>query len=86
MLSFSCFVLFSFQFCLFVWFDSLHPSPQIFSYVGTGLPGLNQYQARINLSCSKTQHSDAGEARTSNLSVSSQALYYWATALPPIST
>ena len=30
----------------FVWFDSLHPSQQYFSYVGTGLPGLNQYCAR----------------------------------------
>ena len=29
--------------CLFVLFDSLHPSQQFFSYVGTGLPGLNQY-------------------------------------------
>ena len=29
--------------CWFVWFDSLHPSQQFFSYVGMGLPGLNQY-------------------------------------------
>ena len=28
------------------------------------------------------QRSDAGEAQTSGLSVSSQALYHWATALP----
>ena len=28
---------------LFVCFDSLLPSQQFFSYVGTGLPGLNQY-------------------------------------------
>ena len=28
------------------------------------------------------QRSDAGEARTRGLSVSSQALYHWATALP----
>ena len=28
------------------------------------------------------QRSDAGEARTRDLLVSSQALYYWATALP----
>ena len=28
------------------------------------------------------QRSDAGEARTRNPSVSSQALYHWATALP----
>ena len=27
---------------LFVCFDSLHPSQQFFSYVGTGFPGLNQ--------------------------------------------
>ena len=36
------------------------------------------------MSCSRTQHSDAGEARTRGPSVSSQALYHWATALPPI--
>ena len=47
-----------------------------------GLPGLNQYQARINVSCSRTQRSDAGEALTLSPSVSSQALYDWATALP----
>ena len=28
------------------------------------------------------QRSDIGEARTRDLSVSSQALYHWATALP----
>ena len=28
------------------------------------------------------QHSDAGEAQTRGLLVSSQALYHWATALP----
>ena len=27
----------------FVWFDSLRPSQQFFSYVRMGLPGLNQY-------------------------------------------
>ena len=31
---------------------------------------------------SRTQHSDAGEARSQGPSVSSQALYHWATALP----
>ena len=30
-------------FCLFVWFDSLRHSQQFFSYVGTGLSGLDQY-------------------------------------------
>ena len=48
---------------------------------GTGLPGLNQYLARINVSCSRTQGSDDGEARTRRPSVSSQALYHWATVL-----
>ena len=28
---------------LFVWFDSLRISQQLFSYAGMGLPGLNQY-------------------------------------------
>ena len=67
--------------CLFVWFDSLLPSQQFFSYVGTGLPGLNQYKASINVSCSRTQRSEDGEAKTHDTSVSSQALYQWATSL-----
>ena len=46
---------------------------KFFSYVGTGLPGLNQYKARINVSCSRTQYS---EARTPNPSISRQALYH----------
>ena len=50
-------------FVLFVWFESLRPSQQSFSYVGTGLPGLIQNYARINVSCSMTRRSDAGEAR-----------------------
>ena len=29
--------------CMIIWFDSLGPSQQFFSYVGTGLPRLNQY-------------------------------------------
>ena len=67
----------------FVRFDSLRPSQQIMSV--RGLPGLkrwlNQYQAGINVSCSRTQGSGAGEARTCNPLVSGQALYNWATAL-----
>ena len=27
---------------LFVWFDSLHLSQQVFSFVRTGIPGMNQ--------------------------------------------
>ena len=34
------------------------------------------------MSCSRTQRSDAGEARARRHSVSSQALYHWTTALP----
>ena len=36
-----------------IWFFTSHQ--QTFSYVGTGLPWLNQYKARINVSCSRTQ-------------------------------
>ena len=39
------------KFILFVWFDSLRPSQHFFSYVRPGLPGLNQYWARIIVSC-----------------------------------
>ena len=46
------------------------PHQQSLSYVGTGLPGLNKYYARINVSCSSTQRSDAGEARTRGLETS----------------
>ena len=34
------------------------------------------------MSCSRTQRSDTGEAQTRGPSVSSQALYHWATVLP----
>ena len=48
-------------------FVCLRPCQQFFSYVEAGLPGLNQYSARINGSYSRTQPRDAGEAGTSNL-------------------
>ena len=67
--------------CIFFLFDSLHPYQQFFSYVRTGLPGLTQYLSRINVFCSRAQHSDFGEARTHIPAVLSQALYHWATAL-----
>ena len=44
---------------LFCLYDFLCPNQQFFSYVGTGLPGLNQYYAGINVSCSRPQHSVA---------------------------
>ena len=37
------------------------PVNSSFSYVRKGLPGLNQYLTGINASCSRKQHSDAGE-------------------------
>ena len=52
-----------------IWFDSLQPSQQFFSYVGTGLPELNQYLTRINVVCSRTKHSDAGEVQTRRIQI-----------------
>ena len=63
-------------FCLFALI--LYIQSTIFSYVGTGLPGLNQYLARINVSCSRTQCSDAGEARTRGLESSTLPLSHCA--------
>ena len=37
-------------FVLFVWFDSLCLSQQLFSYAGTGFPGLKQHQAADKVS------------------------------------
>ena len=67
-------------FCL-IWLFTSHQ--QSFSYVGTGLPGLNQHLARINVSCSRTQCGEAGEARARSPLVSSQAHYHWATVRSP---
>ena len=64
------------MFILFVRFDCLRPSQQSFSYVGMGHSGLNQYKARINVSCSRTQRSDAGEAPARGPSVSNQTHYH----------
>ena len=50
--------------CLFCFFMS---HQQSLSYEGTDLPVLNQYEARINVSCSRTQCSDAGEAHPAAL-------------------
>ena len=62
-------------FVLSVWFDSLRPSQQSFSYVGMGLPGMNQYYARINVSYSMTRRSDSDEAGNRGpLASSSQCL------------
>ena len=68
------------KFCLIDWFFT--SQQQLFSDVGTTLPGLHQYLARINVSCPWAQRSGADQARTRGPSVSSQALYHWVTALP----
>ena len=47
----------------FVWFDSLCPCQQYFSYVRTSLSGMNQYKAGIDVSCSRTQRSDTFPVR-----------------------
>ena len=36
---------------MFVGSDSLHSSQQFFSYVGTGLPRLNQYSTKQRIKC-----------------------------------
>ena len=41
---------------------------------GTSWAEPGEYLAGINMSCSRTQHSDAGEAQTRNSSISRQAL------------
>ena len=50
--------------CLIRFFTS---HQQSFSYMGAGLPGLNQCLARTNLSCSRTQRSDADDSRGDHL-------------------
>ena len=65
--------------CL-TWFFTSHQ--QSFSYAGTGLPGLNQYLARINVSCTRTTTQWRQWGLNPRPSVSSQAPYHWAIALP----
>ena len=67
-------------FALFVWFDSLFQvnnfsvmSAQVFlGWTSIIKQGLIVY-------CSRTQHSDASEARARSPKVLSQALYHWVT-------
>ena len=63
--------------CFVCLFDSLRSSQHFFSYVGTGLSMLKSStkQRKCVLLNTRTQHSDAGEARTQGPSVSSRALY-----------
>ena len=68
--------------CLFVWFDSLRPINNL--SVKQGRVFLGWTSTKLGLMCLAQwpQRSDAGEARTPGPSVSSQALYHWATVLP----
>ena len=54
----------------------------IFQLCRDGSSWFEPVQSRINVTCSRTQRSGTGEAGTREPSVSSQALYYWATGLP----
>ena len=63
------------DFCLICFFTSQSTLFQL-------CKDILSFLARINMSRSWTQHSDVGEALTRNSSVSDQALFYWATALP----
>ena len=62
--------------CL-IWFPS-----QVF-LVMSGRIFLDRTSAQQRIEClaQRTQHSASGETRTSNPSITSQALYHWATAL-----
>ena len=53
------------------------PNQQPFGYIEKGIPGLNQNEARINVTCSMTQSRDAGEDRICGPMVSNQALSHY---------
>ena len=64
----------------FVWFDSLRPIINLSVKQGWVFLGWTS----TKLPAQGPQHTVAGEARTRGPSVSSQAFYHWATALPDI--
>ena len=65
---------------LFVWFDLILYIPStIFQLCRDRSSWVEPVLSlMMNVSCSRTQHSDPGEARAHGPSVSSQALYHWA--------
>ena len=65
---------------LLIWFFT--STQQSFSYAGRFFLGLTSTKLGLMCLAQGPQGSDAGEARTRYPSVSSQALYHWATALP----
>ena len=68
--------------CLIVTLSLSHWYPRS----GVVLDCIDSWSLPSFLLCSRTQHSNAGEAQPRGLWVSSQALYHWATALPFPST
>ena len=62
----SCWHCDEFFVCL-IWLFTSHQ--QSFSYKGTGLLRFNQYQARINVPCSRTQRSDIVTGATKLVSI-----------------
>ena len=69
------------NFVCFVWFDYLRPINNL--SVVKGPVFLDWTSTKLGLIiCSRIQLSDAGETRTCGPSVSSRALYHWATAPP----
>ena len=76
-------VVFFIHFLFLIWSFTSHQ--QSISYNVTGLPGLNQFRVRINVFAQG--HKAVTLVRLERgPSVSSQALYHWATALPVFST
>ena len=69
--------------CLFVWFFTSHQ--QSFSYIETGLPGLNQYYARINVSCSRTTTQWGSNPRPFGLESSTLLLSHYAPCVVSLS-
>ena len=64
------------QASIFVWFDSLRPINNLSVKQGRVFLGWNSTKLRWMCLAEGPQRSDAGEARTRGLSVSSQALYH----------
>ena len=62
-------------FVLFVWFDSLRPSQQYFSYVGTGLPGMNQ--TMLGLMCLAQWHDAVTPERLETVALWSRVRSVW---------
>ena len=66
---------------LFVWFDSLHPINNLSVIKGRIFLGWTSTKLGQMCLVQGPRRSDAGEVRPCGASVSSQALYHWATAL-----